>query len=417
MDILHIETDITSYVISGKTLKYVCRTCLQNQNNMLSIFSRNEDVHKTHAEILMAFTPINISENDGHSNYICSTCVEFIVSVYTFQQHCIQVDAILRFAAVNISQEDETSVNDTKTDHSKELNSTKMELTTPENVLKIFSVELSDKKIELKEETSEKEESIICEICGDELLDGENLNEHIKNHKNNLPCDIKNENKKTENATSYTCTFCDISFKSRPNLKTHEIKWHPEMRNIKTEYNCEICGRIFSTRSSLNQHCITHNNNSKYECDCGKKFKRYSSLILHKRSSHSAIRPYQCNECGKTFAQNVVLKNHKLTHNGDKPYKCNYCEKHFRQKPHVQSHELIHTGGKPYHCLICGKQFRHQNSLIHHNRIHTGENPFHCPVCNRGFYHSTNMKKHLLSHTKNKKARMFCNGMPKHVDE
>lgn len=83
------------------------------------------------------------------------------------------------------------------------------------------------------------------------------------------------------------------------------------------------------------------------ECDeCGKKFDRWSRLIVHKKrhAIAGAEGPFECDECGKTFPQKSRLMRHTFMHSGEKPYACDVCGLRFAQKAHVKPHKRKHTG-------------------------------------------------------------------------
>ncbi|KAK2504990.1 hypothetical protein MC885_014293, partial [Smutsia gigantea] len=113
-----------------------------------------------------------------------------------------------------------------------------------------------------------------------------------------------------------------------------------------------------------------------YKCNvCGKKFRKYPSLLKH-RSSHAKEKSYECEECGKEFRHISSLIAHQRMHTGEKPYECHHCGKAFSQRAHLTIHQRIHTGEKPYKCDDCGKDFSQRAHLTIHQRTHTGEKPY-----------------------------------------
>uniref|UniRef100_A0A8C6H7S4 Zinc finger protein 329 n=1 Tax=Mus spicilegus TaxID=10103 RepID=A0A8C6H7S4_MUSSI len=95
------------------------------------------------------------------------------------------------------------------------------------------------------------------------------------------------------------------------------------------------------------------------------------SSSLNEKRSHSAEKPYKCAECGKCFKRNSSLVLHHRTHTGEKPYTCNDCGKSFSKNYNLIVHRRIHTGEKPYKCSKCGKAFSDGSALTQHQRIHT----------------------------------------------
>ncbi|XP_072813125.1 uncharacterized protein [Vicugna pacos] len=172
-------------------------------------------------------------------------------------------------------------------------------------------------------------------------------------------------------------------------------------------YKCNVCGKKFRKYPSLLKHQSSHAKERSHECEeCGKEFRHISSLITHQRM-HTGEKPYECHQCGKAFSQRAHLTIHQRIYTGEKPYKCDDCGKDFSQRAHITIHQRTHTGEKPYRCLECGKTFSHSSSLINHQRVHTGEKPYICNKCGKTFSQSTHLLQHQKIHTGKKPYK--CN--------
>uniref|UniRef100_A0A2K6S8S3 Zinc finger and SCAN domain containing 5A n=1 Tax=Saimiri boliviensis boliviensis TaxID=39432 RepID=A0A2K6S8S3_SAIBB len=135
-----------------------------------------------------------------------------------------------------------------------------------------------------------------------------------------------------------------------------------------------------------------------FACDvCGKRFKYYGKLVIHKRS-HTGERRFQCHLCGKRFMQRIGLQLHQRTHTGEKPYTCDICQKRFTQKSYLKCHKRSHTGEKPYECKVCRKVFTYTGSLKEHLRVHSGEKPYTCSKCLRAFGRPATLRRHQKTH-------------------
>ncbi|XP_032230273.2 zinc finger protein with KRAB and SCAN domains 3 [Nematostella vectensis] len=127
-----------------------------------------------------------------------------------------------------------------------------------------------------------------------------------------------------------------------------------------------------------------------------------SPISLLPKLEHSAKdekeRVFRCLECGKEFRRPSSLSTHKLIHSDHKPYACTYCDKKFLRKSDMKKHTLMHTGAKPFQCKQCGKVFSQSSNMLTHMRRHTGIKPFPCKICGRRFYRKVDVRRHTLRH-------------------
>lgn len=119
---------------------------------------------------------------------------------------------------------------------------------------------------------------------------------------------------------------------------------------------------------------------------------------LKNAAAKGKSRIYKCQECGKEFKRPSSLSTHKLIHSDHKPYACSFCGKKFLRKSDMKKHTLMHTGVKPFKCKHCGKVFSQSSNMLTHMRRHTGIKPFPCNVCGRRFYRKVDVRRHTLRH-------------------
>lgn len=75
-------------------------------------------------------------------------------------------------------------------------------------------------------------------------------------------------------------------------------------------HQCDLCHRTFTSINRLAAHTRVHEQGT-YECpDCGKMFKKATSLQSHMRT-HSGVARYLCVDCGSGFTTEMTLIMHR----------------------------------------------------------------------------------------------------------
>ncbi|XP_029950151.1 zinc finger and BTB domain-containing protein 45 [Salarias fasciatus] len=109
--------------------------------------------------------------------------------------------------------------------------------------------------------------------------------------------------------TSFDCTHCGKSLRSRKNYSKHMF-----IHSGQKPHQCSICWRSFSLRDYLLKHMVVHTGVRAFQCTmCGKRFTQKSSLNVHMRT-HRAERTFQCNVCHRAFTHRTLLERHALQH-------------------------------------------------------------------------------------------------------
>lgn len=116
--------------------------------------------------------------------------------------------------------------------------------------------------------------------------------------------------------TSFDCTHCGKSLRSRKNYSKHMF-----IHSGQKPHQCSICWRSFSLRDYLLKHMVVHTGVRAFQCSvCGKRFTQKSSLNVHMRT-HRAERTFSCAVCHRAFTHRTLLERHALQHTNILPPK------------------------------------------------------------------------------------------------
>uniref|UniRef100_A0A8C2QGY4 Zinc finger protein 329 n=1 Tax=Cricetulus griseus TaxID=10029 RepID=A0A8C2QGY4_CRIGR len=178
-------------------------------------------------------------------------------------------------------------------------------------------------------------------------------------------------NKMRDRPYKYTESIKSLNHFTTTPLCDKKIK-----KRSKKFYKGKDFGDVLSLSSSLNEK-RSQSIEKPYECtECGKCFKRNSSLVLHHRT-HTGEKPYTCNDCGKSFSKNYNLIVHRRIHTGEKPYKCNKCGKAFsdgsaltqhQRRTHLEEVASYGTGMSPHGALRVGTIAESRTSCLQFSR-------------------------------------------------
>lgn len=107
---------------------------------------------------------------------------------------------------------------------------------------------------------------------------------------------------------NHHCEHCNKGFFSLSEKRIHE-RIHTNEKPLKCDM-CDYAGRNYSL---LSKHKDTHSLEKKYPCiveECGKIFKRYTSLVKHRKLHHGG-KNFDCDECPGKYRTQAQLTTHK----------------------------------------------------------------------------------------------------------
>ncbi|KAK8830636.1 hypothetical protein WA577_004365 [Blastocystis sp. JDR] len=180
------------------------------------------------------------------------------------------------------------------------------------------------------------------EGCQKKFKSEYNLNRHIKKH----------VQKESQPPQSYKCSYCDLTFTKKQQLRKHEFL-HTGIK----PYPCSFpgCFQAFFSQARLTIHEKTHKEGS--ECVCSvtgcnfstsnvDEFKKHLEMVhrIVKRSETTANPRILCTVpgCGHTFISKQSLANHIAVYHHHRKYKCEVCGKEYAQPSSLSRHRVVH---------------------------------------------------------------------------
>ncbi|CAG5037099.1 unnamed protein product [Parnassius apollo] len=194
-----------------------------------------------------------------------------------------------------------------------------------------------------------------CSICDRYLPKRRVYENHMRNHRDNVPVELPDD--------IFKCLKCYKLFNTKTNLKKHMAVHDGEKKN----FVCESCGRVFTRQDYLHKHKLTHTGVKQHVCPhCGFRTTQRSSLTVHIRK-HTGERPYSCDVCPQRCVSSSNLRAHRRRHLGVKKYECTICSKKFGYKISLDEHVAsTHERSQSHPCQHCGAVYTRIRGLRRH---------------------------------------------------
>ncbi|XP_055903647.1 zinc finger protein with KRAB and SCAN domains 7-like [Eupeodes corollae] len=371
----------------GLTVNSSCRTCLKN----ISETETNLNIFATPGlpEKICACSSLSIHPGDGLPISLCASCFKKIDDFYKFQQECIAAqEKFLEY----VSKDIKPSLTEIDLNQSVESGLpppfaiVKQENYENDNAPSTSFLALHKVETELNDSAesrpiyitnsmeittrSMKRVNFVCEICSKPFMLKTTFDVHMRKHRG---------------LKAFPCSFCDLAYNRRIDLRKHMKYKHKEPIDAKFVCTEEYCDRLFTSKK-----CVLDHLKDKHGIDAKQRPKQ----------------PFTCKECGIIQSSIGVLIQHLAEHraqreielndpNFKKTYPCQFCDRVFNRVDKRRRHSrLIHEGLKEFQCSFCHKLFSRASHKKRHEMIHTGEKPYQCTACHKRFIQKVCLQTH-----------------------
>ncbi|XP_063543913.1 zinc finger protein 551-like isoform X2 [Cydia strobilella] len=374
------------------TQSMYCRTCLSAEELVAIFYSPG--MEKKRSEELRLVTGLEIMENDGLSQKMCTSCIEKMNSALQFRKQSKKAEKSLLNMSLGLKPKKKSISKATRK-----------------------TVKLKSPKLQKIKQKVEKEE-LDYDCSYDDFQNDDDYPE--------VPVleypDVEGKPKIKQllkkpgvrkrvsipNAASYKCPTCSKEFRMKATYKAH-MRFHTNycvcevstsickrvsIRNA-ASYKCPTCSKEFRMKATYKAHMRFHTNYCVCEA-CGKRCRNNNQLQEHKRARHGLGRIHKCAYCEYSSATKEALTIHERRHTGERPYICDHCGASFHRRSNLVQHIAIHLPEKNFQCDMCPKRLKSRKFLqIHKHNAHTGKRyGYLCPVCAHRFEKPNKVRAH-----------------------
>ncbi|XP_060517174.1 gastrula zinc finger protein XlCGF57.1-like isoform X2 [Cylas formicarius] len=439
-------TQMLAFSIPPCSVDSICRVCLMEQSEMISIYevnlldnfkSTSSNPGKTDlVSIFGKYCNIKVETNDQKPQQICAPCLSAICNSYNIFETFKQSDQILS-KALNWTKANGTLKvklefrNDVGAcDEIKDLENTcfneKIQVSKPEasrDLQKVTERVLNrtEKKEQPKIEKVFKKkkrerpkmlykngEAMVCKFCNGKFVNVHKLIEHyFENHREKRSCPICSKSLDGERlkyhmsihaASHYSCRKCYTYFNSEVKLNEHIQQFDHSM-----PFTCPLCSKTFNSKKSRNKHVKNHSLTEKYHCPkCGEEFKHDTSYVRHMRI-HEIGKEFLCSVCGKGYSTKHALECHMENGHTNRVgmcgkkinVYCEFCHETVKSGTEYLDHRQTHQETEVYTCGLCEQSFPTKTNFSIHLPSH---HIYICESCGRIYDQQTSLDLHRSGH-------------------
>ncbi|XP_072929841.1 zinc finger protein 711-like isoform X2 [Epargyreus clarus] len=253
-----------------------------------------------------------------------------------------------------------------------------------------------------KEQETQRDFNLSCEICNSTFVTKQSLQRHEKlcQEGNSVLCAAESNLK-----ALYSCKECNKKFRFKVSYELHLKNDHASGPG---SVACDSCAVRCPDKKTLRDHITKVHERKIFECEhCKKKFVRRSHVIRHmsqRGCDGLGVTIFHCEICKATFTRKDNLIVHlRLQHIRRGAFPCKHCTYHTKSFSRLISHYRQYHSESPnkFVCDHCGKDTRSRTAMAKHLEIH-GERKYECSVCGYSTYTIEVMRRHVLTHVENK---------------
>ncbi|XP_023034308.2 zinc finger protein 429-like isoform X1 [Drosophila willistoni] len=354
----------------------LCRVCLQQDELMVDIYEKVEELQMDLSSLLdkIGSIDIKLDPTDAYPKYLCQECTNELLISARFQKKCLETKQMLSKLKGQKPMEVEPDVNHLLAEEIIEFD--------PIDYAESFEPCQQDEQ----EATTKQSKPIYsCDKCGAVFQLTLTLHRHLE--------------KCHSDAKIYECQKCGHAYTDNENFQRHCCKDSIADSSSRQAHRCSLCGKCLKSPSSLVMHMRLHNGERPFACaNCPKSFKTNGALVSHQKR-HQQLPCHVCPHCDRGFVESSNLRRHiQSLHTDERPHTCTICQRKFSRVYLLQLHSRTHTGERPYACSQCDRRFAQLAVLRNHETTHSQQRPHRCAMCPKTFGRTSQLKKHELSH-------------------
>ncbi|XP_046803656.1 zinc finger protein 761-like isoform X1 [Lucilia cuprina] len=326
-------------------MKQRCRCCLiTNSNDYYDIFEQHVS-GTSYAENICFLAEVQIDQDDGLPQVICSNCYNEVQRIYEFSLNVRLADERLRQElegakkqmVVEEEEEQMENVQVLENEYFSSVDENGMQVCVMEEILEQENEH--DNELIVEEINDVDEIHMVEEILESKEQETVDEHEHTYQQKENLLVGLAQVAATQENVniTDSQCSPNDTFYPSDENDEDYLIEYEPNEENnfVPMKWKCGECKVILRGDVSYEGHMNIHRQIRPHKCnECQSEYRCRTALKRHKELKHSlplkndsAAKTTQlCPLCNKEFYAKIIFHLHQaIVHDeGDKcPLQCN----------------------------------------------------------------------------------------------